>query len=132
MKRTASFNSSQFPKYPKEDEETINPNRWGKRLAEWLRTELSKDNIESDDLFPEDWGWVISIKNDVFPLWIGCGIVDETEDEFIIFVEAEPGFLKQLFKKVDTKSRVEKINSALDKILKNNSEIKNLNWTPTD
>ncbi|MCB1091999.1 MAG: hypothetical protein KDL87_10735 [Verrucomicrobiae bacterium] len=134
MNRRLTFKSSAFPKYPNEDEETVNENCWGKRLAEWVRDNLPRFDIGTEDILCEDWGWLVSLKNDDFPLWVGCGVVEEEGDdgtgevEFGLFVAAEPGFLKRLFKKVDTAPAVARVEAALEKLVASSDQIRDVSW----
>lgn len=152
MNTCVEFKSSAFPKYENEDEETVNPNRWGKRLAEFVRDNLPSYGVATEDILCEDWGWLINTKNDDFPVWIGCGPMDdfsefdedETEEkqrsskpdydgpqatEFCIFVTAEPSFFKKLFKKVDTAPAVSKVVSALEKMVAEREEFRDAEWS---
>ena len=72
MRTHIEFRTAKFP--PHDDEGAkVNPGRYGKRLAEYLKTHLTEQGVECADIYPEDWGWAIPIKNDAFPLWVGCG-----------------------------------------------------------
>jgi len=51
------FRSDRFPPYEGEEEQ-INPDLWGKRLAEFLRDKLRAEGFESSEPIAEDWaGW---------------------------------------------------------------------------
>lgn len=122
MQTRVEFKSRAFPKYPNEDEEIVNETRWGKRLAEYVRDNLPKHGVPTEDILCEDWGWLVYIKNDAYPLWIGCGPVDDSDEEvpksdglidFALFVVAEPKFFQRVFKKVDTTPEIKKVTEAL-------------------
>lgn len=51
----AEFSSTAFPAYPGEENE-INPGRFGKRLAEFLKAKLEASGTSTKDLAMEDWG----------------------------------------------------------------------------
>jgi|GEM_PF-571020 len=149
MNNTAEFKSTAFPKQPDEDEELVNPHCWGRGLAEWIRVQLPKHGIETKDILCEDWGWVVNLKNEGFPLWIGCGVrtgLDEEKSEnddgeartrpapnalceFSVFVTAEPGFFQRLFKRVDTKPATQQAVEALHRLLESSTEIQDLQWS---
>ncbi len=79
--------SRRFPPYPGEDEE-INPGIWGKRLAEFIVSKLPEYGVYPGDIYSEDWGWEIPIKNEAFPIFIGCG--NQTEpggNRFLCFID---------------------------------------------
>jgi len=132
MNTRVEFKSSAFPKYANEDEETVNPDRWGKRLVEFIRDNLPRYGVTTEDILCEDWGWLVYTKNDEFPIWIGCGAVDvfsdyheETEPsstaqghssemtQFCVFVTAEPSFFKKLFKKQEARYCSDCIESSV-------------------
>lgn len=146
MNTMASFRSRAFPKYPNEDAETVNSNRWGKRLAEFIRDGLPRYGVQTTDIVCVDWGWLVNTKNDAFPLWLGCGPVDDFggEDaeehsaepldadaaiEFAVFVTAEPSFFRRLFKRVDTKPALERTTAALRSLLESSPEISDITWS---
>ena len=72
MKTCVEFRTDKFPPYKGEDEE-INPDRWGKRLAEYIEQKLNAKGIKTGEMYTEDWGWALPIENDDFSMWIGCG-----------------------------------------------------------
>ncbi len=146
MKTTVNFRSKAFPKYPNEDDEIVNANCWGKRLAEFIRDGLPRFGVQTTGILNEDWGWLVSIRNDAFPLWIGCGPVDDSAEddgegqtagatqadeatEFVVFVAAEPGFLKRLLKRVDTKPALERTAAALGRLLESSTDITDVVWS---
>jgi hypothetical protein len=165
--RVVEFKSASFPKYPNENEELVNDNCWGKRLAEYVRDHLPMHGVATGDILCEDWGWLIYLENADFPLWIGCGVMDEGDDsagddgeeddrsshddpgkyamppstqpklpagvnEFIMHVNAEPGFLKRLFRKVDTAPAVERAERAIqDMMAAAPDAFQDVHWTDT-
>lgn len=138
MDTRVEFKSRAFPKYPNEDEETVNETRWGKRLAEYVRDNLPKHGVPTEDILCEDWGWLVNVKNETYPLWVGCGPVDDDlempsdSDELIecaLFVVAEPGFLQRLFKKVDTTPGIEKVTSALRAMIAESACFEDPQWS---
>ena len=72
MRSHVEFISTEFPAYPNEKDE-INPDRFGKRLAEFLSTQLPKFGFQVESIGAEDWGWMVELENESFPLWVGCG-----------------------------------------------------------
>lgn len=135
MKRRVEFKSTAFPKYEREDEETVNAHCWGKRLAEYVQATLPSYGVQTEDILCEDWGWLVHVKHEAYPLWIGCGVMDESDadeeesefpteqrvtnglTDFVLFVEAEPGFFASLFKRVDTKPAVEPVLRGIEAMM---------------
>ena len=122
MRTHMEFYSFEFPPYP-EEEGLINPGRFGKRLAEHLCSSLSQQGFAVGKLRREDWGWVIPIKNELFPLWIGCGNYGEFENGFLCFIEPSKPFIRRWFKKIDTRDVVEKLATAIEESLFNSPGI---------
>jgi len=128
MKTHVEFRSAKFPAYPGEEDE-VNPDLWGKRLAEYLYQKLREQGIETKEIFAEDWGWVVPLRHDAFPMWVGCGHYQEYPDGYLVFVEpSKPTVRKGLFKKIDTTADVEKVTGAIDRILKSDPEIQDIRW----
>ena len=127
MKTHVEFRSDKFPPLLRKEEE-INPDLWGKRLAEYLEQKLNAESIETCEMNPEDWGWVLPIKNDNFSMWIGCGRYQEYPDGYLCFVEPHKPVVRKFFKKVDTTQKVGQIVEALNRILTSDSGIRNVRW----
>ena len=68
---------------------------------------------------PEDWGWMVELVNEEFPLWIGCGHQDGTNDEFLCFIEPSKPVIRKGFKDIDTTVQVGRVSDALAKIIWN-------------
>ena len=81
MRTHVEFTSTEFPAYPGEDKD-INPGIFGKRLAEFLAEGLRKKGNKVLGIGAEDWGWMVEIENQEFPLWVGCANYEESENGF--------------------------------------------------
>jgi len=127
MKTHVEFRSDKFPPYEGEEEQ-INPHLWGKRLAEYLEQRLKAEGIDAGDMIPEDWGWCLPIKNNAFPVWIGCGHYQEYPNGYLCFVEPSKPIIRRLFKKIDTTDQVRRVVETLDKILTSDPEITDVRW----
>ena len=128
MKTHVEFRSNAFPPYPGEEDE-INPGVWGKRLAEFIHDGLRAQGFDVIEPAAEDWGWMVEIRNDAFPLWIGCGNLDGEPDDFLCFIEPSTPFVRKfLFKKVPTESEIMKVQAALDKLLSSESSVSDVRW----
>jgi hypothetical protein len=121
------FRSSAFPAADGEDVE-INPGRWGKALATYLRHELTDRGEPGGAPYAEDWGWTISIDNDEFALWVGCGNYEEYPDGFLCFIEPSKPTVRKLFRRIDTTQRVTRVADALDAALKAHPDIRDIRW----
>ena len=131
------FKSTAFPKYEREGDEIINATRWGKRLAEFLRDTLPKHGVETGNIHPEDWGWLVEIPNEDLPLWIGCGPTDGLHEleqtgeliEFSISVIAEPSFLKRLFKRIDTAPAISQVVAGIKEMIASSVLFQDPQWS---
>jgi hypothetical protein len=129
MKTQVEFRSDQFPPYDGEEEQ-INPGLWGKRLAEFLQERLPKHGLKVTGIVAEDWGWMVELEDEGFPLWVGCGHQRGDSDEFLCFIEPSKPFIRKWFRKIDTSEQVGRVSNAMRKILESNPEIRSINWTP--
>src|SRR5215207_7134056 len=102
MRTLVQFRSDAFPAYPGEDE-LINPERWGKRLAEFLAAKLPEHGVKVGPIYAEDWGWGIPIENEAFPMFVGCGNVTWEGNMFACSIwPSKREVRKGLFRKVST------------------------------
>ena len=133
LRTHVEFTSDAFPSYPNEDEE-INPGIWGKRLAEYLCSQLSLHGITPEEPYTEDWGWLIPIKNEKFKMFIGCSNqLEPGDNRFLCFIEpSKPEVRKGLFGKVDARPDINRVASALDKVLTSHQDIHDLRWWNED
>jgi hypothetical protein len=127
VKTFVEFRSDRFPSYDGEDQQ-INPGIFGKRLAEFLSDGLGKEGFEPEELFTEDWGWVLPIKNPGFSLWIGCANYPEYPDGFLCVIEPQKPFVRRFLKKVATVDRVQSLKEAMDRILSEEAGIREKKW----
>jgi hypothetical protein len=127
MRTHVEFRSSKFPPYEGEDEQ-VNPGRYGKRLAEHLKSELTKRGIATGEFFAEDWGWGIRLPGRDFKMWLGCGNYEEYADGFLCFIEPSQPFVYRWLKKIDTHAAVEQVAEALDHILRSDPDVRNIAW----
>jgi hypothetical protein len=128
MRTHLEFRSTAFPPYEGEEEE-INPGRYGRRLAEFLHTQLAEQGLQTKDPYAEDWGWALPIVNEEFALWIGCGNYEEYPDGFLCFIEpSKPVVRRWLFKRIDATATVERVAAALEKALAAKPDVRDLKW----
>lgn len=127
MKTNVEFRSDKFLPYDGEEEE-INPGIWGKRLAEYLQENLPKHGMKVTCIRAEDWGWMVELENEEFPLWIGCGHQGGGNDEFLCFIEPSKPFIRKWFKKIDITKQISRVADVLNKVLESTPEIHSINW----
>jgi hypothetical protein len=127
MRTHVEFISSDFPSYPNEEEE-INPGRFGKRLADFLAEGLPAYGFKVRCIGAEDWGWMVELENELFPLWVGCGNYEEVENGFLCFIEPSKPIARKWFSKIDTTSTVERLASAIEALLQSSGKVSQLRW----
>ena len=131
MKTHLDFESEDFPAYPNEDE-LVNPGCYGKRLAEFLAAELPKHGFNVRCICNEDWGWMVELENEDFPLWIGCANHEAEENTFRCFIEPSKPVIRKWFSKIDTTEVVSKLGADLEAILIQSGRVINLRWWSED
>ncbi len=122
------FRSTAFPPYDGESE-AINSGRFGKRLAEYLSTQLRNRGEEVGEPFTEDWGWVLPIQNAGFNLWVGVGNYEEYADGFLCFIEPHTEYVRKLWKKIPTRERIETLQRHIADALKAHPDIRDVKWS---
>src|SRR5687767_14974868 len=127
MRTHLEFASLSFPSYPSEDDE-VNSGRFGKRLAEFIAERLPTYGFKPTKVLAEDWGWCVTLENETFSLWIGCGNYEEFEDGFLCFIEPSKPFVRRWFSKVSTVETVERLADALQSILETSGVARRLRW----
>jgi hypothetical protein len=66
------FTTDLFRIEPGEDED-INPRRYGRQLAQWLKAQLQSRGYPVEPVIDEDWGRCLMCAREPFELWVGCG-----------------------------------------------------------
>ena len=96
MRTHVRFQSAQFTPATAEPGQ-INTERYGYALANWVSARLRERGFSADGPTPEDWGWLLGVVNDGQVVRIGCGNVDGSVSEWLIWLDAaQPGLLARL------------------------------------
>ena len=96
MRDHVRFRSSEFTP-PDAEPGQINTDRFGYTLATWVAARLKERGFEADPPVPEDWGWILGVVHDGRVVRIGCGNVDGSISEWLIFLDVgRPGMLARL------------------------------------
>ena len=128
MKAIVEFRSSAFPAYEEEEEE-INPGRWGKRLAEFLKTKFQERGIQTGEIYFEDWGVGLPVLGQEFSTLVGCGNSEEQEEGYLCVVKLSPSLFQRLFGKGNVGNSLVEIKTELDQILRESPEISGIRWS---
>lgn len=111
LKTNLEFRSAAFTQADDQDEV------FGHAVAQLIYDKLPEYDFEPIAIFAEDWGWQVSLRNDHYPLWIGCGRYQEFENGFLCFIEPSKPVIRKWFKKIQTQQRVESLATAIECIL---------------
>jgi hypothetical protein len=96
MRDHVRFRSTEFTP-PTVEPGQINTERYGYSLATWVAARLRERGFEADAPVPEDWGWFLPIVLDGRAVRIGCGNVDGSVSEWLIFLDvARAGMFARL------------------------------------
>jgi hypothetical protein len=126
VKTFAEFRSSKFPPYG--EDELMNPDLWGKRLAEYFVATLPVHGLVAGEPIAEDWGWYVPIKVNGAALALCCGHQYGDDDEFLVFTDPPEPVTRKLFKQVDVTAELTHLVQAVDAILSTDPAIQDLSW----
>ena len=112
METEIYIKSELFPAYSGEEDD-INPGRFGKRLAEFTKSLLIKENIEVADIYSTDYSYELRLDQFQFSVYISTGNIDGEKNDFLISISPKKEFKRKLFKKISTKETVTKIYNII-------------------
>lgn len=96
MRTHVRFHSPEFTP-PEAEPGQINTDRYGYALAAWVAARLRERGFAAESPVPEDWGWLLDVVNDGQAVRVGCGNVDGSVSEWLIWLDAvRPGLLSRL------------------------------------
>ena len=99
MRDHVRFQSDEFTP-PGAEPGQINTNRYGYLLATWLAARLKERGFDVSAPTPEDWGWLLGLTSDGKNVMVGCGNVDGSSGQWLIWTQVDtPGILARLFKR---------------------------------
>ena len=96
MRNHVRFRSTEFTPADTEPGQ-VNTERYGYALAAWVAARLQERGFEPDLPVPDDWGWLLGVMQDGRVVRIGCGNVEGSVSEWLIFLDiVRPGVLARL------------------------------------
>jgi hypothetical protein len=104
--RNVCFDSDRF------SSESSGGLRPGREFATWIAAELRARGEDPGDVVAEDWGWLIPLQSKPCRVFVGCGIRDGSQTEWVAFAAAEKHGL-QLFSRIDPSDRLDEITGKL-------------------
>lgn len=109
---------------------SINDTIYGAELAEFLSAAVRAKGLDGN-VIEEDWGWIVEIKSDPFPVWLGCASYGE-DSGWLVFIEPSKPEIRRWFKKIDTRAEVEAAAGMLEEILINAGATHLVWWSDAD
>ncbi len=97
-------------------------------LATHLRDRLRAAGVEVGEIVEEDWGWVLPVSNEAFPLWIGCGPRDDVPGGFLCFLEPSRPRIRRWLRTIDTSGPVARLAETLDRVLAEDPGTEDVRW----
>ena len=122
MRNGVRFDSEKFNTTEPKDY-FINDICFGDDLAYWLSAELKKRNIETIELWQEDWGWQFEAGNCLI------SIAFTGDEEWRIEIQPILGFFDKLRGKT---VNISGLTGSLHEILKTEFEISGIEWFHSD
>jgi hypothetical protein len=110
----------------------INPERYGYALATWVAQRLTERGFEVDVPVPEDWGWLLGVSTDGQVVRIGCGNVEGSVTEWLIWMDVvRTGFFARLLRRggaVREPNAVYGIAAAIHSALHASQDAEEIEW----
>ena len=90
--------------------------------------------MKTGEEIAEDWGWLVPIEDAPFDLSLGCANYSEAHDTegFLVFVKPDTPTIKRWFKSIDTHTDIDRVVSALERVLADDPDISDVQWFTTD
>ena len=130
MRTNIRFKSTKFAPL-KPEEEQVNPETYGEELAKWVHDNIGSYGLKAASYFDEDWGWMVVFGRD-FPVWIGCGNVGGSKNEWMCFCEVYRSFKDRLFRKPLPEKELKQTVEALYSLIQSEPEISEIECFETD
>src|SRR5687768_15812063 len=99
MRDHVRFRSEEFTP-PDVEPWQINRERYGYALATWVAERLAERGFEVDPPIPEDWGWLLGVAHNGRIVRVGCGNVDGSVTEWLIWMDVvRTGLIARLLRR---------------------------------
>lgn len=127
MRNHVRFRSVAFSP-PDHEPGQINSERYGYALARWLSARLSERGVQVEVPVAEDWGWFIDAAHDGKLVRLGCGNVEGSITDWLIWIEGErPGLLARMFGRGSPGAPIA-ITAMVDRALRSASSVDEIEW----
>ena len=99
MRDHVRFRSDQFAP-PDREPWQVGGERFGYALATWVSAALAARGFDVDSPVAEDWGWLLGVSQDGQVVHVGCGNVEGSLSEWLIWLDvARTGLIGRLLRK---------------------------------
>jgi len=119
------FESSSFAATKYEDE-TTNPDMYGKALADWLSAKLNERGIKTIGVFSEDFGWCVGVPTKPRELYVACASGEDRGKSFEVFYFSIGSMLSRVFGKDKAGENLKKLHHDVKEILRASPSIRGL------
>ena len=109
----------------------VNTERYGYALATWVAARLKERGFDADAPVPEDWGWLLGVAQHGRVIRIGCGNVEGSVSEWVIWLEVvRPGRLARLLgrSRDGTPNAAYRIIAAIHGALQSSGHAQEIEW----
>jgi len=111
-----------------EEESEVNPGKCGKQLAHWILERLKQRGLNADNIYPEDWGYEISLSANKHDKYIGCQNDGDSTAQWACSIEVKQGLISRLTSKIDIEGECRQLQAVVDEILKAEPQISDIRW----
>ena len=106
----------------------VNAERYGYALVSWLSARLTERGVQVEVPVAEEWGWFVDATHDGRLARLGCGNVEGSVTEWLIWIEGEqPGLIGRLLGR-DGPGVPIAITSIVDRALRSSPSVAEIEW----
>jgi len=109
----------------------VNTERYGYALASWVSARLQERGFDAEPPVPDDWGWLLGVAQNGRIVRIGCGNVEGSVSEWLIFLDVvRPGALARLLGRAKDPSpnAAYGVIAAIHGALQANAQVEDIEW----
>jgi hypothetical protein len=127
MRNHVRFRSAEFSP-PDREPWQVNSERFGYALVSWLSARLEERGVKVEVPVAEDWGWFIDAAHDGGLARLGCGNVEGSVTEWLIWIQGEqPGPLARLLGRRRAGTPIA-ITAMVDRALRSSPSVDGIEW----
>ena len=100
----------------------------GRALAQFVGRGLADRGFAVQRLIPEEWGWVVELENEEFPLWVACRQRGEVAGDFACLVGPSRSLARRGWRSFPAEATVERVITALRELLAATPAVRAVHW----